>query len=65
MLLTANQVSERIGYAYNTLINRIQFQPGFPRPIRLTPRGKLLWNEEEISEFITQLSRNSNRKAHG
>lgn len=55
MLLTAKEVATRIGYATNYLLNKLQYDPKFPRPVRVTPNARPRWREEDLQEWLDSL----------
>lgn len=52
ILLSARQVSEKVGYSYNYFIAVIQHSRGFPKPIKFNPNSRPKWNYEHITAYL-------------
>lgn len=55
-LLKSKEVAEKLRIGYGTFRKEIKHQPDFPKEIKLTPKSRPMWNEEEIDNYLNRKS---------
>ncbi len=53
-LIKSKEVAIKINRCYDTFRKVIKHEPDFPKPIKLTPKSRPLWDEDDIDNYLKQ-----------
>lgn len=51
-LIDSKIAAVKLHVCYETFRKVVKNQPGFPKPIKLTPKSHPKWNEEDIDNYL-------------
>lgn len=53
-LIKSKEAAKKLGVCYETFRKVIKHQPDFPKVIKLTPKSRPMWNEDDIDNYLKQ-----------
>ena len=53
-LLKTKEAAEKLRYSIDHFRKFIKHQPDFPKPVKLTPRARPQWRDEDIENYLKQ-----------
>lgn len=54
-LIKSKEAAKKLNVGYDTFRKEIKHQPDFPKAIKLTPKSRPQWSEEDIDAYLIYL----------
>lgn len=55
-LLKSKSVADMLSVGYTTFRTIVKHQPDFPKPIKLSPKSRPMWRQDDIEQYINRKS---------